>query len=98
MPLLFAALGLLLSVMDSVVGRVLIALGIGFVTYSGFDVAIGWLLDFIKANFSGMPSDVLSFLAWLWVDKAIGMMFSAYSVAIGFKLAGSTTLRKMVQK
>lgn len=98
MPLLLAALGLVLSVMDSVVGRVLLALGIGFVTYSGFDVAIDWLLQSIKDNFAGMPADILQFLAWLWVDKAIGMLFSAYSIAIGFKLAGSTTLRKMVQK
>lgn len=98
MPLLMSLLGGLLTIAGSVVGRVLIALGMGFVTYSGFDVAITWLLTSIKSSLSAMPADVLAFLAYMWVDKAISLVFSAYGAAIAVKLAGSTKLTKLVTK
>ena len=99
MPLLISGLiGALLTFAASMVGRVLLALGLGYVTYSGFDVAIDYLKTNIMQNFAGMPSEIVSFLAWLWVDKAIGLLFSSYTVAVTFKLAGATVLRKLVQK
>jgi len=91
-------LGGLLTIAGSMVGRVLLALGMGYVTYSGFDVAITWLFDSIKTNMSAMPADVVAFLAYMWVDKAIGLVFSAYGAAIAVKLAGSTKLTKLVTK
>lgn len=93
-----AVLGGLLQIAGSLVGRVLLALGIGFVTYAGFQVGIDWLLGQIKSNMSGLPSEVLSFLAWLWVDKAISMVFSAYSAAAAIQMAGGDTLTRMVHK
>lgn len=99
MPVLIAAIwGGLATVLGSMVGRVLLALGIGYVTYSGFDVGITWLLNQIKGNFGGMPADIVAFLAWLWVDRAIGLMFSAYSAALAIRMAGATTMTKMVTK
>lgn len=98
MPLVWAIGGILLQIAASMVGRVLLALGIGYVTYAGFDVGITWLLTQIKANMSSMGADTLSFLAWLWVDKAIGMVFSAYSAALLVKMAGSAKFTKMVTK
>jgi hypothetical protein len=93
-----ALLGGLLSIAGSMVGRVLLALGMSYVTYTGFDLSINWLLSDIKNNMSSLPSEVVSFLAWCWVDKAIGMLFSAYSAALVVKLAGGTTLTKLVTK
>jgi hypothetical protein len=98
MPLLMALLGGLLTIAGSMVGRVLLALGMSYVTYSGFDLSINWLLNRIKDNMSSLPSEVVSFLAWCWVDKAIGMLFSAYSAALVVKLAGGTTLTKLITK
>lgn len=98
MPLIYALGGLLLNIASSLVGRVLLALGLSFVTYTGFDTGITWLLNSIKTNLSALPADVLSFLAWLWVDKAIGVVFSAYAACMAVKLAGSTTLTKLVRK
>jgi hypothetical protein len=91
-------LGGLITICGSLVGRVLLALGMGYVTFKGFDLTVSWLLTQIKANFAGMPADVVSFLGWLWVDKAIGMIFSAYSVAMVAKLAGNTNVTKLVTK
>lgn len=100
MPVLFipALLGALATICASLVGRVLLALAIGFVTYKGFDVGITYLLDQIKTNIGSMSADTAQFLAWLWVDKAIGLLFSAYSAALGIKLAGGTSVTKMVHK
>lgn len=98
MPLIMALLGGLLTVAGSMVGRVLLALGMGYVTYTGFSSSVTFLLDGIKANMGGMGGDVVAFLAWLWVDKAIGLVFSAYSAALLVKLAGSTKLTKLITK
>jgi integral membrane sensor domain MASE1 len=98
MPLIYALGGLLLNLAGSMVGRVLLALGLSYVTYTGFDTAISWLLNQVKGNLSALPADVLSFLGWLWVDKAIGMMFSTYAACMTVKLAGGSVLTKLVRK
>ena len=97
MPLLVWFLGALAQVAGPIAGRVLFSLGIAFVTYKGFDVVVGWILDEIKSSFTGMPTQVLSFLAYMWVDKAIGMVFSAYTAAIAIKAVGGS-MTKMVIK
>lgn len=98
MPLLMSLLGGLLTIAGSMVGRVLLALGMGYVSYSGFDLLVGWLLNQIKTDIGSMPTDVVQFLAFLWVDRAITMVFAAYSAAIVVKLAGSTKITKLVTK
>lgn len=98
MPLLMALGGLILNLVGSVAGRALLALGMGFVTYKGFDVAINFLLQNIKDNVSGLPVEIVQFLAFLWVDKAIGMIFAAYAAAAAIRMASGGTLTKLVTK
>lgn len=95
---LMPLLGGLATIAASLVGRVLLALGVGYVTFKGFDLTIAWLLTQIKTNISAMPLEVVNFFGYMWVDKAIGMIFSSYSAAILVKLAGSTNITKMVTK
>lgn len=98
MPLIMALAGVLLNIVGSVVGRALLALGIGYVTYKGMDTGINWLFDEIKTNISALDPKVVQFLAFLWVDKAISMMFAAYSAAALIRMAGGSTITKMVTK
>jgi hypothetical protein len=98
MPFLYALGGLLLNLCGNLVGRVLLSLGIGYVAFKGFDLTIAWLLTQIKSNLSAMPFETVNFLAFLWVDKAISMIFSAYSCAVLVKLAGSANITKMAVK
>lgn len=98
MPLLMALGGLLLNLVGSIAGRALLALGMGYVTYTGFDTAVGFLLQQIKDNMAGLPVEIVQFLAFLWVDKAIGMVFSAYAAAAAIRLASSGSLTKLVTK
>lgn len=101
MPILYALGGILLNLVGSILGRVLIGLGIGFAAYQGINVGTDFLVLQIKNNISGMPAEIVSLLSWLWVDKAISMLFSAYAVALSFKLgegAVSGVVKKMVRK
>lgn len=91
-------LGGFLAITGSMVGRVLLALGLSYITYSGFDLAINWLFTDIKNNINSMPAEVASLLGFLWVDKALSMIFGAYMVALGIKMAGGTGITKLVQK
>ena len=93
-----AVIGALLQICASLVGRVLLALGISFVTYTGFDIGITALLNEIKTTFGGLPTEVLNVLAWLWLDKAIGLIFASFAAALVIKMAGGNTLTKMVMK
>ena len=98
MPLIMALAGVLLNIVGSVVGRALLALGLSFVTYKGMDTGIGWLLQEIKTNMSALDPRIVQFLAFLWIDKAISMMFAAYSTAAIIRMAGGSTITKLVTK
>jgi hypothetical protein len=99
MPLFIAAiLGGLLQIAASMVGRVLLSLGLSFVVYSGINIGFDLLKNAVITNMQGMGADTVSFLAWLWVDKAISLILSTYSAALALKLSGSTTITKLVHK
>lgn len=99
MPAFLVALGgMFLSMAGTLVGRVLLALGLSYATYTGFDLAINALLVQIKSNMSALPVETLNFLAYMWVDKAIGMMFSAYAAALVLKMSASGVITKLVRK
>lgn len=93
-----ALLGALASIMASLVGRVLLALSLSFVTYTGFDTAIQMLYDQVQSTFGALPNTVINLIGYLWIDKAIGMVFSAFSAALLIKLAGGHTLTKLVMQ
>ncbi|WP_426161643.1 DUF2523 domain-containing protein [Pseudoduganella sp. R-34] len=98
MPFVNVLAGLLLRLCAPLVGRVLLALGMGYVTYKGVGAGIDWLLMQIKMNIGAMPTQAVQLLAYLWVDKAISMMFSAYAAAALIKLGTSGVLTRLVTK
>lgn len=98
LPLFFAGLiGALAAAMGSMVGRAIIALGIGFVTYKGIDLAIDSLKEHVINGVKGLPADILSFLGFLWVDKALTIVFSAVVVALSIRAIGGS-VKKVVLK
>lgn len=92
-----AIVGALAAGMTSLVGRVVLSLGIGFVTYKGIDTALTSLRQSVIDGFRGMPSDVLNLMGYLWLDKGITIIFSAVVVAVSMRLIGGG-LKKMVFK
>lgn len=97
MDTVIAALwGALAQIMPSFVGRVLLALGIGIVTYTGVDTLLVFAIDSAKNAISGLSGDVVSMLAYMWIDKAISMVFSAANASLLLKGASAGVLKRFV--
>lgn len=102
MPLFLAALlGGIYSALGSMVGKVLVSLGIGYVTYSGVNVA----LDFFKAeafekiNAAGSVVPGLLYFAGVFqVGTCFNILFSAWTARLVIQGVTSGTFKRMVQK
>ncbi|WP_293779254.1 DUF2523 family protein [uncultured Oxalicibacterium sp.] len=81
--------------MASLLGRLLVALGVSYVTYTGITVVSDWLFQNIIDSFGQMPLSVVNFLGWLWVDRALSMMFSAWTAAMALKVGAGGSITKM---
>lgn len=92
---LFSGLGMAMS---SLVGRVLVALGIQYVTYTGLDVGFDWVLGEAMTNLAGLPVEVANMIGLFRIDDAIQIIAGA--VAARWAIAGLTSgsLTKMVLK
>jgi len=99
MPFLVAALlGGLGQVLASYVGRVLLALGMTFVTYKGLNVATDSLVNMIKSSYSGLPSDALNLLSYLWIDRALSLIVSAFTSALAIKTSAGSITKLVIKK
>lgn len=90
-----ALIGGLASAMAGFVGRAIIALGVGFVSYKGIDLGMDMLKTMVITSMRGLPVQMVNLLAYLWVDRAISVIFSGVAVALSFKAIGGT-VKKMV--
>lgn len=96
-PLLWPAIaGLLALLVTALVGRVILALGISFVTYMGIEAGIDYLESLVVQKIMGLPVDLMNLVGFLWIDKALTVVFSAYAAAAVIKFAGN--VKKMVFK
>ena len=89
----------LLQVAGSLVGRVLLALGFGFVEYTGFSL----LIDSIKSQASSMIGAVGSSMLGEWagffrIDVHLSIILSAIGVKVMLNALGGDKVRRMVQK
>jgi Protein of unknown function (DUF2523) len=87
MPFLFvpALMGALAGAMASLAGRALLALGVGFVTYKGIDLAIGAIKTSVMAGVNSLPADALGLVGFLWIDKGLTVIFSAVAASLALK-------------
>lgn len=86
MHIIFAACwGLFLRIIPSIVGRTLLAAGIGFAMFTGFQASADAVYAQLQSQLQGMPADIVQLMAFLWVDKAIGALFSGFTAACAIK-------------
>ena len=98
MPAIVAwILGALGPVLMSVAGRVLLALGIGVVTFAGVDVAITSIKTNALSNLTGLPSTILAVFFQTKIDQAINIVFSAILGNYAMRGIGSS-ITKFVHK
>lgn len=99
MPLFIAALlGALVQGAGTLVGRVLISLGIGYVAYSGLDTLIEASKSAFFSNVAGQGSVVVQLAGVLQVGTCVNIIASAYLARL--VVAGLTNgkLTSMVTK
>ncbi|MBC3871914.1 DUF2523 family protein [Undibacterium oligocarboniphilum] len=95
--LVAAILGGLAQVMASMVGRVLVALSMSYVTYRGVHVATDSIVLMMKTSFGSIGGDIGGILQYLWLDKAMSMIVSAFAASLAVKM-GQGALTKLVVK
>lgn len=93
-----ALIGAVAVALASWVGRILLALGVGFVTFYGISELGTWVKSMMQGSMSGLPADALGLLGFLWVDKAITMIFSAWVAALAMRMGGSDTITALILK
>ena len=88
-------IGGFVSAMGSMVGRALIALGVGYVAYSGIDVLLDGLKALALSNFSGVSAEVAGVLGALKIGTAINITFSAIASKFAINGVKNCVMNKM---
>lgn len=88
-----ALIGALAAAIGTFAGRALLALGFGFVTYKGIDLGIAALKTGVIDGVRGLPADALALAGYLWLDKALTVVFSAIATALAMRALGGTVKR-----
>ena len=99
MPLIIAALlGGIASAMGSLVGRALVALGVGFVAYEGIDT----LMTFIKvqalSQISSLPPALVGFIGVMKIGVVLSILLSALTTRMVVQGLSSGVLKGRVTK
>jgi len=99
MPLIIAAIGgMLINLVGTMVGRVLIALGISVITYSGLSVTLDWMKTQAVSALGGLPSEVIGMLSTMKVGVAISIVTSALLARQVLNGLTGDTMKKWVGK
>lgn len=70
-----------------IVFTVLKVLGLGYVSYVGFDLLFGAILDNLFSSYNSLPADLLMILDLFGLHKALNMLASTVSVIVTYKVA-----------
>lgn len=98
MPIIIAQLlGGLVAAAGSLVGRVLISLGFGFATYSGYDLLINTIKNKILSLTGSFSSSALvEWAGFLQIDRHISLVLSAITAKV--LLIGLTDGKKFLSR
>lgn len=84
----------LVAVIVPLAKRVLVAIGIGALTYVGLDAAFGAARDLVVSNYGQMTGDVANLVSLAGVGQAIGIILGAMAARVGMTVV--STLAKVL--
>lgn len=94
MPVLFWKIATFLAfIIGPIVARILAALGMAVVTYTGVEYSLDQFEQYISAQWSGLPANVAGILAMAGFDSAITIMISAVISAYGMVMVNGAIKR-----
>lgn len=99
MPVFIAAIGgMLINLVGTLVGRVLVALGIAVVTYTGINATLDSLQSQAVNSFSALPPEVMAMLSMMRVGQCISIVTSAISARLVIDGLTGDTFKRWVHK
>lgn len=99
MPVFVAAIGgMLINIVGTLAGRVLVALGIGVVTYTGMTTTLDWLKAGALSALSGLPFEVVGLLGFMKVGVCISIITSAIASRAIINGVSGDTFKRWVLK
>lgn len=72
----------LVAIATPLVGRVMLALGMGFVTYQGLDALVSAAQSAVIGAYGSMTGPIIQFLGLTGVGQAIGIILSAITTRV----------------
>lgn len=78
-------LGVLWQALGSLVGRVLVSLGIGYVTMTVSNPSMSFLSSYVQSQFAGAPATVVGFLVVLKVPQIVSVLIAAIPARLAYK-------------
>lgn len=75
-------LGVLFTWASSVVGYVMLSMGLSLVVYSGASALLDWIGAEVKARLQGAPAMAVDVLTTLQLDTCISILLSAYAIKL----------------
>lgn len=99
MPVFVAAIGgMLINIVGSLVGRVLVALGMAVVTYTGVNASLDALKTQAIQSFAALPPEVFGMLSLMKVGVAISVVTSAIAARLLLDGLTSDTFKRWTLK
>lgn len=87
----------LASVAGTLAGRVVLALGFQYVTYSGFDLVLSSIVDGV-VNTSGVPAMVAGYIGFFRLHEAVSIITGAITTKWAIAGLADGSLTRMVLK
>jgi hypothetical protein len=99
MPLILAwLLGGLVSIAGSLLGRILIGLGVGYVAYTGITSGLTYLSNLIQSNVNSAGVLVVQALGLVQFDVVVGIIFGAVTAKFVLNGLAGGAVKKMTLK
>jgi hypothetical protein len=99
MPIFIAALlGGLVQLAGSIAGRVLLALGIGFATYTGVSATLTYVNGIILTQVNSAGTFAIAALGLLQFDVILGIFIGTATAKLALSGLTGDTLKKMVTR
>src|SRR5207245_8870182 len=99
MPFFLAAVWVaLIQMAGTLVGKVLVSLGIGFVEYTALDASLNWLKATIAAQWSGIGADTLQVASTMRLGTGVSILISAIGARLVLDGMTAGKIKRMVVK
>ena len=90
--------GILITLAGPILSRVLMGLGMGFVSYTGIDLASTQIHDLFMANAGALPASAAQWLGILKIGTCLNILLSAMAIKAALAGMSSGAVKKLVVK